>query len=95
MIRYPGLPAAPAGPMHTFLSAVKETLELLTGARGKQPVTLPSYPVEDLPPNSAGDLIYVTNARKAGEAAGQGSGIMAISDKTKWCACDTGLAVQK
>lgn len=47
-------------------------------------------------PNAAahkGDIVFVTNALKASETAGNGTGNLAFSDGTGWRRVDTGAAI--
>lgn len=53
----------------------------------------PTYQFSDLPGGAAGRLAFVTDAVKAGESAGNGTGVLAFHDGTAWCASDTGLPV--
>jgi hypothetical protein len=56
---------------------------------------LPNCTVATLPSAAAhkGDVVFVTNALKASETTGTGTGNLAFSDGTNWCRVDTGAAV--
>jgi len=98
MTTFPGIPHVPPGPppLVNFLTQVKLSLELLTGQRGgPQPYILTSYSVAALPPANIGGIAYAYDGRKVGESAGNGTGVMIYSDRTKWVACDSSLAVTK
>ncbi|WP_245447303.1 DUF2793 domain-containing protein [Methylobacterium sp. 17Sr1-1] len=43
-----------------------------------------SYTVATVPTGVAGDLIYVSNARKVGEASGAGTGVLAYYSSSNW-----------
>jgi hypothetical protein len=47
----------------------------------------------DLPTGTEGQIIYVSNGRKAGEGVGVGTGVLAFHDGSTWIAVDTGTAV--
>lgn len=49
-----------------------------------RPLTLPIYTVSTLPPGSTAQTIYVSNARKIGEAAGAGTGVTAYYSNGAW-----------
>lgn len=53
-----------------------------------------SFTVATLPTTnvSAGDIAYATNGRKAGQTAGNGTGVLVFRDASAWLACDTGAA---
>lgn len=53
----------------------------------------PTYALADLPGGAAGRLAFVIDAVKAGEATGNGTGVLAFHDGSSWCASDTGLPV--
>jgi formylmethanofuran dehydrogenase subunit C len=58
------------------------------------PLGLPSYTVATLPAASAGTLAYATNGRKTGEAAGAGSGVLAVGNGSgQWISVMSGTAV--
>lgn len=44
----------------------------------------------DLPAGTEGQIIYVSNGRKAGQGAGLGTGNLAFHDGSTWIAVDTG-----
>ena len=54
---------------------------------------VPSYAVASLPTGAAGDQVFASNGRKAGEGAGLGNGVLVFHDGTAWRACDTGATV--
>lgn len=56
-----------------------------------------SYTVSSLPSaaaSDAGSVAYVSDGRKAGEGAGDGTGVMAFHDGSNWIAFDSGVAVE-
>jgi hypothetical protein len=53
-----------------------------------------SYTDAELPAAAAtGSTAYVSDRRKAGEAAGRGTGVLCFRDATRWIACDSGAPV--
>jgi hypothetical protein len=64
-------------------------------ANGNNTVHGGTYTVSTLPPaaNHTGDLVYVSNALKASETTGNGTGNYAFSDGTNWCRVDTGAVI--
>lgn len=56
-------------------------------------VQLESILVASLPAAAAGDTAYASDGRKAGETAGNGTGVLVFHDGTNWIACDTGATV--
>lgn len=58
------------------------------------PIGLPTYTVAGLPTASVGALAYVTNGRKVGEAAGSGTGVLAVAGSSgQWISVMSGIAV--
>jgi hypothetical protein len=57
------------------------------------PIVLPIYPVTGLPAVTTGGLVYVSNGRKVGEAAGAGTGVLAIGSNGQWISVQSGTAV--
>lgn len=49
--------------------------------------------VANLPVGTAGDLAFASNGRKAGEGAGNGTGVLVFNDGADWIAVDTGATV--
>ena len=47
----------------------------------------------NLPAGAEGQIIFVSNGRKAGQGVGAGTGVLAFHDGTTWIAVDTGTAV--
>jgi len=57
-------------------------------------IGLPTYSVAALPPSTIGALAYVTNGRKTGEAAGVGTGVLAVGEGgSQWISVMSGTAV--
>jgi hypothetical protein len=57
-------------------------------------INLPTYTVAGLPTASVGAMAYVTNGRKVGEAAGSGTGILAVAGSSgQWVSVMSGAAV--
>lgn len=48
------------------------------------------YTVATLPAGNEGDVAYVSDGRKAGETATNGTGVLVFHDGTNWIAVDTG-----
>lgn len=87
--------AVAVGESNIFSSEVSTSL-LDQGAsnRNQFAAPRPTYTVAGLPAaTTAGLLVYVSDGRKNGEAAGAGTGVVAFSDGTAWRACDTGATV--
>jgi hypothetical protein len=58
------------------------------------PINLPTYTVAALPSASVGAMAYVTNGRKVGEAAGSGTGVLAVAGSSgQWTSVMGGTAV--
>lgn len=56
--------------------------------------TLGNFAVADLPSaGDAGRTAYATDGRKAGETAGNGTGVLVFDDGSNWIAVDTGATV--
>jgi hypothetical protein len=55
-------------------------------------IKVPSYTVATLPSatNEAGTILYASDALKASETAGNGTGNLVFSDGTNWIRVDTG-----
>lgn len=57
-------------------------------------IGLPTYTVATLPPASVGALAYASNGRKTGEAAGAGTGVLAIGGVSgQWTSAMSGTAI--
>ena len=58
-------------------------------------ITLTTYTVATLPAaaSSTGTMAYVSDALKASESSGNGTGNVAFSDGSNWIRVDTGAAV--
>lgn len=54
---------------------------------------LPTYTVSGLPTSGVVRVAFASNGRKAGESAGNGTGVMVYYDGTAWRACDTSSTV--
>lgn len=64
---------------------------LKVGPNGTWPVGLPTFTVATLPTGfPAGALAYATNALKASETTGNGTGNVVFFDGTAWRRVDTG-----
>lgn len=54
---------------------------------------LPTFTVAGLPVSGVVRMAFASNGRKAGESAGNGTGVMVYFDGTAWRACDTSSTV--
>ncbi len=63
------------------------------GPNGTAAPGFPVFTVATLPTGVAGDVVYVSNALKASETTGNGTGNLAFSDGTAWRRVDTGATI--
>jgi len=62
-----------------------------TRTKGHPQPNVGSYTVANLPSEKAeGDIVYASNGRKAGQSAGNGTGVLVFYDGAQWIAADTG-----
>lgn len=58
------------------------------------PISLPTYTVASLPSAAVGAMVYASNGRKAGEAAGSGTGVLAVMGSSgQWISVMSGTTV--
>ncbi|MGE7419139.1 hypothetical protein, partial [Methylobacterium tarhaniae] len=72
------------GASFTGAVSVAAALQVTGGAQFGGYVGLPSFTVATLPAGGAGRMVFVSNARKLGEAAGSGTGVAAYHSNSNW-----------
>lgn len=80
-------------PTREFYQYMREMDQALRGLLTTSNAMTEPVAFADLPTGEEGQVIYVSNGRKAGEGAGLGSGVLAFHDGSNWIAVDTGAAV--
>lgn len=97
----PNLGNAPASYDQQFFNRFLRGVELVfqsmrsAGPTGVTVLSIEPCKMADLPGKAlkAGMVAYVSDGRKHGETAGNGTGVLVFFDGSAWCACDTGLPV--
>jgi|SRR6185312_6682252 len=74
-------------PWYDYKRSVDEALRKILGE--SRPVTAANLPTA----GNAGALAFVSDGRKSGETAGNGTGVLAYDDGTAWRATDTSATV--
>ena len=86
--------SAPSPTIETGDGGSDDATAIVFSSSGLDIVPARNYTVAALPTkHSAGQILFASNGRKAGEGAGVGTGVMVFSDGTNWIACDTGATV--
>jgi hypothetical protein len=89
-----GLAGDPSTALQAATKAYVDARVSRSGDAMTGPLGLPTYTVAALPSPTVGALAYATNGRKAGEAAGVGTGVLVVGGgDTEWISVMSGTAV--